>query len=462
MKVDGKRVVIIGGGLSGLAAAVVLAQEGFQITLIEKKPFLGGRASSYPVPGSEDSYVDNCQHVLLKSCTNLIDFYKRLGTDHQITYSDKVLFFDENARPAMLHGSILPVPFHLLPSLLRFHPLGLKSKLRIAFAFFHMMLAGKNLAALDSMTMLEWLQQHKQTRIEIEIFWRTVLVSALNEDLEIASARYGIKVFLDGMLMNREAFHLGVPDIPLNQLYTSAAMDLLNQYKVKILLRSAVSEIVVENSKVAQLRLMDGSIQTGDYFVSSVPPDSLVKMLPQSVVEDNDYFSKMGRFETSPITSVYLWFDRQIADADSAALLGRTIQWIFNKKKEGYVGLVISASRKLLLLDRKEIIDMAMDDLRDLFPSVHDAKLLRSVVIKEPFATFSCRSGCDQIRPDQKSPLKNLFVVGDWTKTGWPATMEGAVRSGYLCAELILQKEGIQRVILQPDFPAQGLARLFS
>lgn len=461
MTVAGKRVVIIGGGLSGLAAAVTLAEEGFQITLLEKKPFLGGRASSYPVPGTEDSYVDNCQHVLLKSCTNLIDFYARLGTAHEITYFDRILFFDEESHPAFLHGSMLPVPFHLLPALFHFHPLGVKGKFRIAYAFFHMMRAKKKLEELDSVTMLEWLQQHKQTNREIETFWRTLLVSALNEDIEIASARYGIKVFLDGMLLHREAFHMGIPKVPLNQLYTRAAMNFLNRYKVNLLLRSTISEIVIEHAKVSQIRLTDGSSLKGDYFVSSVSPDVLLKLLPNSLSEKNDYFAKLGHFETSPITAIYLWFDRQITDADSAALLGRTIQWIFNKKDEGYVGLVVSASRKLLPLERNEIIGMALGDLRELFPKINEARLLRSVVIKEPFATFSCRAGCDQIRPDQRTPLENFWVAGDWTKTGWPGTMESAVRSGYRCAELILKEEGIRRIILQPDLPSEGLARLF-
>jgi squalene-associated FAD-dependent desaturase len=460
MTLADKRVVIVGGGLSGLAAAVVLAHEGFQITLTEKKPFLGGRASSYPVPGSEDSYVDNCQHVLLKSCTNLIDFYERLGTAQEITYFDRILFLDKNAHPAILRGSMFPVPLHLFPSLLRFHPLGLKSKFRIAYAFFHMMLAKKHLAELDSVTMLEWFRKHKQTDREIETFWRPILVSALNEDIEVASARYGIKVFLEGMLLHREAFHMGIPEVPLHHLYTRAAVDFLNRHKAALLLRSTVSEIVMDHTKVSQIQLADGSNLAGDYFVSSVPPDVLLRMLPKSFVEQNDYFAKLGHFETSPIISVYFWFDRPILDAESVALLGRTIQWVFNKKEEGYIGLVVSASRKLLPLERNEIIEIAMTDLREFFPIVREARLLRSVVIKEPFATFSCRAGCDRIRPDQRSPVENLFVAGDWTNTGWPGTMESAVRSGYRCAELILQAEGISRPILQPDLPLQGLARL--
>ncbi len=220
-----KHAVIIGGGLSGLAAAVALAEEGFKVTVLERKPFLGGRASSYPVPGTEDPqgnqpYIDNCQHVLLKSNTNLINFYERIGSADGIVYSKQIIFLDEKARRATLRTSPLPAPLHLLPSFLSFQPLKAKDKLAIVYGLFCMLRTGNSKAELDRMTMMDWLRNHHQTDRAVEVFWRTILVSALNEDIEIASARYGIKVFLDGLLRHREAFHVGIPAIPLSKLYT--------------------------------------------------------------------------------------------------------------------------------------------------------------------------------------------------------------------------------------------------
>jgi uncharacterized protein with NAD-binding domain and iron-sulfur cluster len=188
-------------------------------------------------------------------------------------------------------------------------------------------------------------------------------------------------------------------------------------------------------------------------------------------VERSQYFARLRCFETSPITAIYLWLDREVTDLEYAAPLGREIQWIFNKgprakpggrESEHHLGIVISASKKLLSLGRRQIVDMALQDLRELLPAAREATLRNSLVIKEPFATFSCRTGCDEIRPAQKSPLENFFVAGDWTQTGWPPTMEGAVRSGYRCAELILQAEGVKGRLVQPDLPAQGLARWLS
>jgi zeta-carotene desaturase len=428
------------------------------------------RADSEPAAAGEQ-YVDNCQHVLLKCCTNLIDFYRRLGVQDGIAFHERFVFLDRQGRLATLQGTPLTAPLHLVPSFSRFAPLTWKDKLAIAYASFCMLREEHRLQELDRVTMLDWLHQHRQPVHAIETFWRTVLVSALNEDIEVASARYGLKVFLDGMLKHREAFHLGVPVVPLSQLYTEPCLNYLRKRGSEVRLRSSVTQIGIESSRISGIVLSDGTELTADYYVSSVPPDVLAKLLPAEEVERCQYFARLRCFETSPITAIYLWLDREVTDLEYAAPLGREIQWIFNKapkvqrggQKPGHhLGIVISASRTLLALGRQQIVDIALRDLRELFPAARKATLLNSLVIKEPFATFSCRTGCDELRPTQKSPLENLFVAGDWTQTGWPPTMESAVRSGYRCAELILEAQGIKARLIQPDLPAQGLARWLS
>lgn len=497
-----RRVIILGGGLAGLAAAVPLAEEGLQVTVLERRPFLGGRAASYPIPkgnryttdnpsssaepstdeASDDvqtpsrlnltlpdtdrEFVDNCQHVLLRCCTNLLDFYRRLDVERHIAFYDRYVFLDERGRQAVLHGSRLPAPLHLLPSFLRFTPLGWKDKLAVAYAFFCMLRQQAHLPELDRMTMLQWLRQHNQSAGAIEKFWRVVLVSALNEEIEVASARYGLKVFLDGMLLNRNAFHMGVPVVPLSRLYTEPSLRFLNAHGASVQLRSSATQIQIESGGVQSIRLANEIQVTGDYYVSTLPPEGLLKLLPEFVQGQAD-FKGLQQFESSPITAIYLWFDRAVTNLDYAALLGRDIQWIFNKRASdgegsGYVGLVVSASRKLLPLSRSQILEIALHDLRESVPLVRSASLQSSVVIKEPFATFSCRAGCDAFRPNQKSALSNLFIAGDWTHTDWPPTMEGAVRSGYRCAELILRAEGREVAIRKPDLPIEWLPRWIS
>jgi len=494
-----KKVVIIGGGLAGLAAAVVLPPEHFEITLVERRPFLGGRASSYPVPRTEvpasddpltpngygrfkrvefpieldgveepSTWVDNCQHVLMKCCTNLLDFYQRLAVDQDITFFEHYTFLDENGRAASLRGSFLPAPFHLFPSFLRFHPLKWRDKLSVAHGLLCMLIDAPRLESLDRVSMLDWLKRHRQTPRAIEYFWQTVLVSALNEELHIASARYGLKVFLDGMLNHREAFHMGVPTVPLEKLYTEPCLKLIARRRNNVRLRCSATRIEVAESRVQRVFLNDGTWLVGDYFLSSLPPQDLLKLLPADVTESSNYFMQLGRFESSPITSVYLWYDRQVTDLENAVLLGRETQWFFNKSPRHpdenrpsgqLLGLVVSASRKLLRMSRSEILDVVLRDLEAVLPSTRQARLLRTLVMKEPFATISCRAGYDTFRLEQTSPLKNFFVAGDWTRTGWPPTMEGAVRSSYRCAELILEAEGTPRRFLQPDLPTQRLPR---
>ena len=495
MTKSNKEVTILGGGLAGLAAAVVLADQGLHVTLVERKPFLGGRASSYPVPNSHRlssapapdalpaspsneeqtppapanlALIDNCQHVLLRCCTNLLDFYQRLGVDAGIKFFDRYVFLSEQGRLAYLKSSRLPAPFHLLPSFAGFGPLNWKDRLAVAYALFCMLREQHRLEELDCVTMLTWLRRHRQTASAIEKFWRTVLVSALNEDIEVASARYGLKVFLDGLLRHPQAFHMGIPVVPLKKLYTEPCMNFLIARGGKVRLRTGVTGIQVEGSKVAGILLSDGNRLVTDYYVSGLPPDQLLRLLPEELLACSEYFRNLRRFQSSPITSICLWFDRQVTDLDYVALMGHQIQWIFRKclnpedagQQDGeYLALVVSASRKLLTLGLKEIIDLALDDLHSVLPTSRKAQLLHGVVVKEPYATFSCRAGCDAYRMDQQSPLENLFVAGDWTRTGWPPTMEGAVRSSYRCAELILRAEGRAMNLLQPDLPATGFAR---
>lgn len=457
-----KRVVVIGAGLAGLATSIVLAEHGFPVTLLERRPFLGGRATSYPVPQqveAPEEYVDNCQHVLMRCCTNLIDFYRRLGVLDAIRFDDRFAFLDEHGRLSVLRGSILPAPFHFLPSFLFFRLLSWKDRRLVGTAMLRILRQQHRLEELDRITMREWLEQQGQSPRSIEVFWRTVLVSALNEDLEKASARYGCKVFLDGFLNHNKAFEMGVPSVDLGRLYTEPCLKFLESRGGQVRLRCTVAGMEMNGEGVECLRLADGERISGDYIIATTPPDVLLKLLPEETIDRFEYFKLWKQFDQSPITAIYFWFDREFTQLPHVAFPGRPIQWLFNKGG-GHVGLVVSASRDLLQMGRPEILDIAYRELCKAMPEAAQVKLMRSVVIKEPYATFSCSPGADAIRPDQKSPIRNLHVAGDWTRTGWPPTMEGAVRSGYRCAELILEAEGIGKEVLVPDFPVQFLPKL--
>ncbi len=470
-------MIVIGGGLAGLSSAVALAEAGLRVHLLEKRPHLGGRATSYWLPNGE--HVDNCQHVTLGCCTNLDDFYRRVGAAHKIRTFDRLLFADAAGHRGVIEASPLAPPFHLAPSFAMFPSLTWADKRAIARAMLIIARSGGRPRDLDSegrMTMLDWLRRHGQTQGSIELFWSVVLVSALDEQLGRADARYGADVFWKAFLANRNGFRLGIPSVPLGELYDGCRAA-IERRGGEVGLRAGVREIHVAEDYVACIRLENGEELTADFYLAAVPHDVLPALLPPAVAEREPVFANLRHLRTAPITGVHFWFDRSVMSEPYLTVLGQTTQWIFNKSqlyampaeqtgRNGeplssgqYLQLVISASYDLVPRARQEIIELCRRELLEILPAVREAQLLKATVIKETAATFSPEPGCDRWRPAQRSPLGNLFLGGDWTATGWPATMEGAVRSGYLAAEAILAVAGEPRKLLQPDLPVEPRSR---
>lgn len=455
-----KTVGIIGGGLAGLAAGCALADAGFKVTLFERRPYVGGRASSYEHPGTGE-VVDNCQHVLLECCTNLVHFYEQLGVSSKIQWYNQLNFIEPGGRASRIRPTFLPAPFHSMPSFFAASSLSLADKLAIARAL-SAMTRMSNPADDPSENFLAWLQRHKQTEHAIERFWKVVLVSALNEDLDRISVRYAVQVFRESFMKSAPAGNMGVPRVPLSDLYSSAA-GYIRGHGGEVLLRCPVSSIHIEPGR-AQI-VADGDKREFDALVLAVPFQVAGPLLPPGP-EGEPLKKDLSHFESSPITGIHLWFDREITPLPHAVLLDRTIQWMFQKSKfhdrEGsYIELVVSASKSLVEKSRQEVLDLALAELAEFFPAVKDAKVLKAAVIKEVFATYSILPGLDRYRPAAKTGWQRLFLAGDWTATDWPATMEGAVRSGYLAAEAVTELAGEPRKFLAPDLRAKGLMRFF-
>jgi zeta-carotene desaturase len=453
-------VAIIGGGLAGLSAGCALADAGYRVELFERRPYLGGRASSYELPGTGE-VVDNCQHVLLGCCTNLIDSYRRLGVEQQIRWYDEIAFILPGGHSSTLKPGTLPAPLHSALSFLDSSVLDLKDKLTVARA---MMALVPALPRDDGESFLSWLRRHRQTQNAIARFWGPVLVSALNENLDRVSVHYAALVFRESFLKSAEAGRMGVPAVPLSQLY-STAVQYIEERSGKVHLRAAVDSVRVDIDGV-RLSIGGEDVHT-DYAILAVPFGGVEKLLPDRP-EVQPLRRELQQFESSPITGIHLWFDREITPLEHAVLLERTIQWMFHKskilatrrdsaEKGSYVELVVSSSKTLVDKPRGEIIELAVKELGEFFPIVREATLTKATVIKEVHATFSPTSGIDGFRPSNRSPWPRLFLAGDWTATGWPSTMEGAVRSGYAAAEALSGRK-----FSVPDLPARGFMRLFS
>ncbi|MEO8370630.1 MAG: hydroxysqualene dehydroxylase HpnE [Candidatus Solibacter sp.] len=426
------KVLIAGGGLAGLAAAAALGRDGWEVDLYESRAFLGGRATSYAVPaGGEEvaETIDNCQHVLLRCCTNLLNFYERMGVRDRIQFFREFYFIEPGGRISVMKRGRLPAPLHFTESFLSMKCFSTGDKVAIGRALLALRRERTKRKDLDRISMLDWLLQKRQTPHAIDRFWRQVLVSAINEDLDRMAAVHGFQVFWLGFLRTANGYEMGIPKVPLGDLYTADAWR--GMPNVRMHFRAPVERIATDGF------VIDGQLVTADQYICALPFEKLPGLgLPAPDLQH------------SPITGVHLWFDREVTTLPHATLLDRTMQWMFNKDSGRYLQLVVSASRDLTPLSRKEIIDLAIGDLRLFFPRVKEATLLKAHVVKEQRATFSAAPETESLRPGTGCAIPNLHMAGDWTRNGWPATMEGAVRSGYLAAQSVSKTVGNSTVYL--------------
>jgi squalene-associated FAD-dependent desaturase len=420
--------MVAGGGLAGLSAGLALAGAGFEVEIFEARPYPGGRATSFPLaPWEPDSpAIDNCQHILLRCCVNLLDFYRRAGVEDCIVFHRRFHFVEPGGRVSVLERGPLPAPLHFTGAFARMRCLGWADKAGIARAILALRREAPRRTDLDRITMLDWLREKRQTPRAIARFWAQVLVSAINEDLDRMAAVHGFQVFRLGFLARGDSYEMGVPRVPLAGLYGAVARDRAN---LRLHLRCPVERLDGEGLTAG------GRIHHADYYICALPPDRMDSVAPALGVD-----TSWVRY--SPITGIHLWFDRPVTQLPHATLLDRTIQWMFNKDGGRYLQLVVSASRSLEQTPRAEIVDLARRELAEFFPAAGTARLERSHVIKEVRATFSASPGVEAFRPDAPTRRPDVFLAGDWTRSGWPATMEGAVRSGYRAAEAVTRAAG--------------------
>lgn len=437
------------------------------MTVLERRNYLGGRASSYLHPGTGE-VIDNCQHVLFGCCTNLVDFYQRIGVADRIYWDSRMTLIEPGGRRSVLAPAKLPAPMHGLPAILKSSCFSLKDKLSLIFAFTAIMFGGK---ADANRSLADWLTAHRQTQGTLDRFWRLVIASALNADLDQISFAYAAKVIRELFLNSAKAGSMGMSTVPLSELYRGA-QDYLQQRQGSIQFNQNVeSADWDEEAESWSIRTRDG-VFTSDYLVLALPFEATAKLLPNLPANHAalQLDASMESLEHWPICSVHLWFDREITELDHAVLLDRDVHWMYHKSRwqpqrdssASYIELVVSASREFATLSREEAISRATSQLAEFFPAVSNAKLIKSALTKEMRATFGVPPGVDRFRPTAVSPWTNCFLAGDWVATGWPSTMESAARSGYLAAEALFRSRGEDQPFLVPDLRPTGLMKRFS
>ena len=449
-------VVVVGAGLAGLAASAALSGAGAKVLLLESKPFVGGRAYSYEHPSLHEEI--DCQHVLLGCCTNLRALCASAGVADRIRWYDTLTFLqpDTPARTVLSPG-LLPAPMHTALDFLRAPMLSVADKVCIARGLMEFV---GGYPSADTESVAAWLKRTGQTDRAIRHLWEPVIVGALNDTFEHCSTKYAGQVFHESFLKSAEGGRLGIPTLPLSQFYSFVAEHCVRQG----------SELRLQQAVTGLERQPDGwQVQTAEgmfyapHVVLATPFQQAHALAPQVRIAAD-------RFRNAPICTVHLWFDREITDLDHAVLLDTGIQWIFHKSRirrwpadrGSYVELTISASFAQLHQSREAILASALRELQLFFPAVAEAKLVKSGILKDARATFSVTPGMDAYRPAQATGEAGLFLAGDWTETGWPSTMEGAVRGGLLAAEAVTASAGTRQRFLQPDLLPTGLMKVLA
>ena len=453
-----KSIVVVGGGLAGTAAALALARQGVSVRLLESRRRLGGRTGSFSPATAvgiqlEEEAVDYCQHVGMGCCTNLRQLIQWLGQQDAWREYRDLHFYSSTGRYQHLRAlPWLPAPLHLLGWLVAWPNLSWRDRLLIARG----MLAIRQLSrddALEALPALTWLQGLHQTPRAVENFWSTIVVSALGEELANVSAAAVCQVLQDGFLNHRQAFHVLVPQRPLDTLFNIEARQRLEQLGV----------VVQFGAEVQQLRRAAGHVQietreskfAADGVVLAVPWHRLSKLAAASDVDGlSPVAERAQRLASSPITGIHTLWDRPWLEHPHAAIVGRLCQWVFAAPQDAlineppaergsfYYQIVISASRQLPAGDRQATAALIRNDLAAIFPKSRDANLLRFKVVTDPQAVFSVAPKSLEYRATTRAVGSDIVLAGDWTRSGWPATMEGAILSGFIAAESLLSSWG--------------------
>jgi hydroxysqualene dehydroxylase len=474
-RVVSRRVAIIGGGLAGLSAAVRLCETDppHEVVLIETRRKLGGRATSFTDPRTGE-VLDNCQHVLMGCCTNLIDFYDRIGVIDMIQWHRELYWAakgdgSNGAAPAhvdVVRPGLLPAPLHFLGSFRRMRILQRADKRAIARAMWRMIRMGSaGRLRWTERTFAAFLAECNQTRGAVERFWSPIVVSACNMAVERVCAAHAIQVFQEGFLAGAWSAAMGLSAVPLAQLYDPAAA-FIEERGGRIMLGVSARAIGYDGARVTGVTTDEGEVHAAA-VVAAVPFDRLEKLASSRLRSADARLRSLDGFEVSPILGVHLRFERPVMDLPHLVLVpGEGVQWLFNKGVDEsgsqHVHAVISAADSWMALEEREIVARVLEDVRSALPAARGQEPIAARSVKEKRATFAAVPGVDEQRP-RAAPgtiglggggVPNLFLAGDWCDTGWPATMEGAVRSGYLAAGAVAGTP-----MLIEDVPPGPLAR---
>jgi squalene-associated FAD-dependent desaturase len=449
--VTGRRVVVIGGGLAGITAAVALRDAGAEVTVLESRPRLGGAATSYARAGM---MVDNGQHVFLRCCTHYTALLARLGVTDSVAIQDR---FDVTVLapdgPARLRRSALPSPLHLARALAGYRLLTLAERAKVGRAALAFALADPASTALDGQPLGQWLAARGQGERARRRLWDLFIISALNIDGDQASTALAAKVIKTALLGRRDAADIGIATVPLGRLHADATAALLGRLGAQIRLgaRATAVERLAGGGFVVRLgrgeptgadaeelpEAVESDAVLADGVVLAVPPEQAARLAGTATFDQAAAWTGLGY---SPIVNVHVIYDQRVTDLPFVAAVDSPVQWVFDKTRQAgvesgqYLAVSVSAADDLVDVPTAAIRELFVPALERLFPAAAKATIRDFFVTRERRATFRQGPGCGSLRPGAGTPVPGLVLAGAWTATGWPDTMEGAVRSGHNAA----------------------------
>jgi squalene-associated FAD-dependent desaturase len=438
-------VIVIGGGLSGLSAAVDLCSHGRKVVVLEQKHRFGGRAYSYVDKKTGDT-VDNGQHLLMGCFKNTKRFFEMIGclSKLNIQRNLEVTFHHREKGFVTFRCPSLPSPFHLVVGILRLNTMSIRDRLRLLSLLVRVSRQKERTLINDGMTVDKWLTSCNQTDECKENFWNVIATATLNESPEQASASLFLKVLREAFLNGRDGSVLMIPNKGLSDLYVDDAQRYIHEHGGEVINRTRVRRVIFADQRAAAVELSTARRLRARAFVSSVPLLDVLSVLPKRSGGLPRGIGEKGEISHSGILTINLWLDRQVMDRDFVSLLGSRIQWVFNKRKivldgrdEGsYLSCVISGAGELLSWKNESLVELAVEEVARAYPETRSAKVVHSLVIREKRATLSSSSRMEKFRLPAKTQWRNLFLAGDWTDTGLPSTIESAVTSGFNAARL--------------------------
>ncbi len=445
-------VLVIGGGFAGLAAATALAAEGRAVTVLEKRPVLGGRAYSYTDQATGE-VIDNGQHAMMGCYTEMFRFLDRIGATGKLAIQPglRVDMLDPEQGAGVISCPPLPNPLHMGAGVLGYRLLGLADRARVLAGGLRLLLMKRRrdprLAALTVEGVLDLLGQSAPAR---RAFWHPVAIATLNDDPALSSADLLAEVMVRAFFAGKDAARFVLSKVGLSELYTDDARRFIEARGGCVETKAHVVGIGVRGERIGHLELRDGRRLTASAYVSAVPPQGLFSLLPLAVRRASPTLGAIEQLASSPIVSVHVWFDRPLLARPFVGFVGTDTHWAFNRdvisgrtdRDGGYLTFVISGARRIVDLDNETIVARTLADLRRLLPAAAAAEVRHTQVVKEKFATMSPTPAAERLRPAATTPFDNFVLAGDWTATGLPATIESAVTSGHRAAEIVSRRLG--------------------